>query len=92
MVTPRTQILVFYDFMTRGTMTSSSASSSCPSAISLGSCIYGIPIRLHYSFFLLLLLQFVSALLSHGQYPILMLFVVVLYGPILLVTILVRDR
>ena len=74
------------------TSSTSTAASSCPSAISLGSCIAGIPIRLHYSFFLLLLLEFVSALLNRGEYPLLILFVVVLYGPILLVTILVRGN
>jgi len=65
-----------------------------PSAIPLGSCISGIPITLHYSFFLLLLVEFVYALrytTTTPSYPIFTLFVVILYGPVLLFTILVHE-
>ncbi len=62
--------------------------------INLGSCVSGIPITLHYSFFLLLLVEFVYSLRYiqyTPPYPILVLFVIVLYGPVLLITILVHE-
>jgi len=63
-------------------------------AVSLGSCVAGIPVKLHYSFFLLLLLEFVSSVLNYkvgyDKYPMYILLIVVLYGPVLLLTILVR--
>eukprot|EP01082_Thalassiosira_pseudonana_P006101 g5470.t1 g5470 contig2:598802-599201(+) len=58
------------------------------SAISLGSCIGGIPVTVHYSFFLLLLIEFANAV-RYTAYPMFMLFVVVLYGPVLLLTVVV---
>ena len=61
------------------------------SAINLGSCIAGVPVTLHYSFFLLLLIEFVYAIRYAQSYPIFMLFVVILYGPVLLMTILVHE-
>ena len=57
--------------------------------ISLGS-VRGIPIQLHYSFFLLLVLEvFIS--LRYRMYPVYILFVVTLYGPILLLTVIVHE-
>lgn len=65
---------------------------SLSSAVSLGSCIGGIPITLHWSFFLLLALEFINALIKYWRnYPIYILFVIVLYGPILFVTILTHE-
>ena len=62
------------------------------SAVNLGSCIAGIPITLHYTFFVLCGLYFVDAFLSHrSDYPVFMLFVVILYGPVLFVTILIHE-
>ena len=61
------------------------------SAVSLGSCIAGVPITLHYSFFILLMLEFANAILRYNNYPMYLLFVVVLYGPVLLITILVHE-
>jgi hypothetical protein len=57
--------------------------------------VAGIPVRLHYSFFLLLLLEFASSLLNYkyesNSYPLYILLIVTMYGPVLLVTILVSD-
>lgn len=65
---------------------------SPPSSVSLGSCVAGIPVTLHYSFFLLLALEFVNAIIHHSKdYPVFILFVLVLYGPVLLFTIVVRN-
>lgn len=64
---------------------------SCPSYISLGSCLCGVPIKLHLSFFILLLIEFVSSLRLAGDFPLYMLFVVVLYGPVLLLTVLIHE-
>ncbi|KAL3784960.1 hypothetical protein ACHAW5_010412 [Stephanodiscus triporus] len=65
-------------------------------AVPLGSCVAGIPIKLHWSFFLLLLLELISSFLNFNvegnKYPMLILLIVVLYGPVLLLTILVRAR
>ena len=59
--------------------------------LSLGS-IFSIPIRLHLSFFLLLGLQMVLSLLGAGNvYPMYLLFTVVVYGPILFLTIFVHE-
>jgi hypothetical protein len=70
------------------------SSSSYGYAISLGSCVAGIPVKLHYSFFLLLLLEFASSLMNYrigdDRHPMYILLVVVQFGPILLLTILVR--
>lgn len=63
-----------------------------PSAVNLGSCIAGIPITLHYTFFLLCALYFIDAFLTHRtDYPAFMLFVVVLYGPVLFLTVLIHE-
>ena len=64
-------------------------------AISLGSCVAGIPIKLHYTFFLLLLVELVSSLLNFSideeKYPMYIVLIVILYGPILLLTILIHE-
>ena len=65
--------------------------SLIPSAISLGSCIGGVPIKLHLSFFFLLLLEFFSSIRLAGDFPLYMLFVVVLYGPVLMLTVLIHE-
>ena len=62
-----------------------------PSTISLGSCICGVPIKLHLSFFILLLIEFITSFRYVNQFPIYMLFVVVMYGPVLLLTVLVHE-
>jgi Zn-dependent protease len=50
----------------------------------------GIPVTLHYSFFLLLFIEvFIS--LRYMKWPLFILFVVVLYGPVLLLTIVVHE-
>lgn len=64
---------------------------SLPTSISLGSCIGGVPIKLHLSFFLLLLIEFISSIRLAGEFPLYMLFVVVLYGPVLLLTVLTHE-
>lgn len=47
---------------------------------------------LHYSFFILLIFYFFDAFLSYrNEYPMYMVFVLVLYGPVLLATILVHE-
>jgi Zn-dependent protease len=57
--------------------------------ISLGS-IQSIPLTLHYSFFLLLILElFIS--LRYTAYPMYILFVFLLYGPILLLTVIIHE-
>ncbi|KAL7539245.1 hypothetical protein ACHAWF_006345 [Thalassiosira exigua] len=70
---------------------SASPRSRPPSAVSLGSCVAGVPVTLHYSFFVLLLLYVINAILQNGGYPLYILFVVVLYGPVLLLTIVVHE-
>ncbi|KAL3798168.1 hypothetical protein HJC23_005729 [Cyclotella cryptica] len=58
-------------------------------SISLGS-IRGIPITLHYSFFLLLVLElFIS--IRYTAYPLFILFIITLYGPVLLLTIIIHE-
>lgn len=64
---------------------------SFPTSISLGSCIGGVPIKLHLSFFLLVLIEFVTSIRLAGEFPLYMLFVVVLYGPVLLLTVLIHE-
>lgn len=58
-------------------------------ALNLGSCIAGIPIRLHYTFFLLLAIELISSL-RYGE-PLFILLLFLLYGPILLITIIVHE-
>jgi Zn-dependent protease len=64
---------------------------SFPTSISLGSCIGGVPIKLHLSFFLLLLIEFITSIRLARDFPLYMLFVVVLYGPVLLLTVLIHE-
>mmetsp|Transcript_16135 Transcript_16135/g.29068 ORF Transcript_16135/g.29068 Transcript_16135/m.29068 type:complete len:302 (-) Transcript_16135:79-984(-) len=64
------------------------------SALNLGSCIAGIPVKVHYSYFLLLLIEVVYSLRytqTSPPYPMLIVFVFVLYGPVLLLTIVVHE-
>lgn len=64
-------------------------------ALSLGSCVAGIPVKLHYTFFLLFLLEIVSSLLNisidEETYPMYIVLIVILYGPVLLITILIHE-
>ena len=64
---------------------------SFPSSINLGSCIGGVPIKLHLTFFLLLLLELIGSFRYAGQFPLYILFVFVLYGPVLLITVLMHE-
>ena len=57
--------------------------------ISMGS-VKGIPIQLHLSFFLLLALEVIISL-RYRMYPIYILFIVTLYGPILLITVIAHE-
>ena len=56
----------------------------------LGSCCMGIPITVHYTFFLLLAAQVFFAVTQYDSfwYTLLM---AILYGPILLVTIIIHE-
>jgi len=58
-------------------------------ALPLGSCIGGIPIYLHWSFFALLAIMLLSSLLAHATDPQYYALIALEYGPILLVTILI---
>lgn len=61
-------------------------------SVPLGSCIQGIPIYVHWSFFALLGMMMLSTLLSgnagDGAY---WGFIILLYGPILLITIILHE-
>lgn len=57
----------------------------------MGSCIGGVPVRLHYTFFLLLLIEVLASLRFVDDHPVFILFVALLYGPILLITIVVHE-
>lgn len=65
--------------------------ASTPSTVPLGSCIAGIPVTLHYTFFLLLAVEFANAILNSSEYPMYILFVLIMYGPVLLFTIVVHE-
>lgn len=65
--------------------------ASTPSTVPLGSCIAGIPVTLHYTFFLLLAVEFANAILNSSDYPMYILFVLIMYGPVLLFTIVVHE-
>ncbi|CAB9519316.1 Peptidase family M50 [Seminavis robusta] len=60
-------------------------------AIPLGSCIGGISIYLHWSFFALLGIMLISTLLSNASDGNYWLLIILLYGPILLVTIILHE-
>lgn len=61
-------------------------------ALPLGSCIGGIPIYLHWSFFALLLIMLLSTLISNADDPAYWGIILLLYGPILLVTIIIVSK
>lgn len=62
------------------------------STVNLGSCIAGVPVKLHCSFFILVVFYFFDAFFSYRtDYPMYMIFVMVLYGPVLLLTVLVHE-
>jgi len=73
------------------TRSTSVSIQSFPHSISLGSCIGGVPIKLHLSFFLLVLLELISSIRIAGEFPLYTLFVVVLYGPVLMLTVLIHE-
>ncbi len=77
--------------MTMDAATPAAPKRSFPSSISLGSCIGGIPIKLHLTFFILLVIELISSFRYVNQFPIYILFVVVMWGPILFVTVLVHE-
>mmetsp|Transcript_17656 Transcript_17656/g.17088 ORF Transcript_17656/g.17088 Transcript_17656/m.17088 type:complete len:296 (-) Transcript_17656:252-1139(-) len=58
-------------------------------ALNLGSCIYGIPVTLHFSFFLLLFVEMILSISLKDAYWT--SFIFFLYGPILLITIIVHE-
>lgn len=60
-------------------------------SIPLGSCIGGIPIYLHSSFFVLLVIMLLSSLLSHATDVSYWIMILLLFGPILLVTIIIHE-
>mmetsp|Transcript_10994 Transcript_10994/g.17005 ORF Transcript_10994/g.17005 Transcript_10994/m.17005 type:complete len:315 (-) Transcript_10994:83-1027(-) len=70
---------------TEGATTSTSSGWS----LALGSCIGGIPVRLHYTYFLILIIELVSGL----QYnePKYLALVFCMFGPILFITILIHE-
>jgi hypothetical protein len=55
----------------------------------MGSCIGGIPIYVHYSFFALMVIMLLSAMIGHSSDPAYWGVIAIVYGPILLVTIVV---
>jgi len=57
--------------------------------IKLGSCLFGIPITLHYSFFVLLGVE--TAFSIFRNKIAWTFFVILLYGPILLITIIIHE-
>jgi len=57
--------------------------------IELGSCISGIPVRIHYTYFLLLILMMISSIKYNDN--LYLLFVFLLYGPIMLITIIIHE-
>uniref|UniRef100_A0A7S1ZEE5 Peptidase M50 domain-containing protein n=1 Tax=Trieres chinensis TaxID=1514140 RepID=A0A7S1ZEE5_TRICV len=58
-------------------------------ALKLGSFCFGIPVTLHYTFFLLLLIELLASI--RYMYPAFTLYIFLLYGPVLLVTILIHE-
>ena len=58
-------------------------------AIPLGSCIGGIPIYLHWSFFGLLAIMILSTLISNSTDAKYWALIILMYGPILLLTIII---
>lgn len=58
--------------------------------VSLGT-VKGIPVQLHASFFLLLFVQVISSIKVFTIAPLYLLFVIILYGPILLLTVVIHE-
>jgi hypothetical protein len=58
-------------------------------SLPLGSCICGIPIYLHCTFFILLAIMIITSFLSHPSDPAVIGLIALVYGPILLVTIII---
>mmetsp|Transcript_44963 Transcript_44963/g.66166 ORF Transcript_44963/g.66166 Transcript_44963/m.66166 type:complete len:308 (+) Transcript_44963:210-1133(+) len=58
-------------------------------SVNLGSCIYGIPIKAHWSFFALLGVVMLSGIIRFD--PLYLALVFLLYGPILLITVIVHE-
>lgn len=57
--------------------------------VELGSCISGIPVRVHYTYFLLLALMMISSVRYNDSLFLLLTFL--LYGPIMLITIIIHE-
>lgn len=55
--------------------------------VNLGSCIMGVPVKLHLSFFILLFIELLFSLTVNDRHWT--LFVAVLYGPCLLITVII---
>merc|ERR1719491_1917126 len=60
------------------------------SGISLGTCILGIHIRLHWSMFLILFFALLTPLARHDPW-IMLIFNFILYGPILFITVFMHE-
>ena len=58
-------------------------------AVRLGACIWGIPIYVHWTFFLLLALMILSTLINGATDGKMWGVILLLYGPILMVTIII---
>jgi len=58
--------------------------------ISIGS-IRGVPVKIHSSFFLLLFIQLIAGLKISKESPLYLLFALILYGPIFLITIIIHE-
>ena len=56
-------------------------------AFDIGACLFGIPIHLHYTLFLFLFIEVFAAGLSYAEKKFVLLLIVLL-GPILIVTVL----
>mmetsp|Transcript_60620 Transcript_60620/g.179749 ORF Transcript_60620/g.179749 Transcript_60620/m.179749 type:complete len:305 (-) Transcript_60620:279-1193(-) len=58
-------------------------------SLKMGSCCFGIPITLHYTFFLLLVIELLaSSRYLHAPFSF---FMFMLYGPVLLLTIIIHE-
>lgn len=64
--------------------------SDAACALPLGSCCCGVPITLHYTFFLLLGLQVLAAIRQYDSFWYTLL-IAVIWGPILLITIVFHE-
>ena len=59
-------------------------------AVKLGSCCFGTPITLHFTFILLLAVEVVASL--RYMYPSFSLYIFLLYGPVLFLTIVIVSK